>query len=367
MKKYFSSLFCIMALNACDDGDMVSQSFNFNSEVSASDCGATSTINTVFKINENEALILKIDGPQTFVTNDGQEYTVDLFPFRNQTTQTGAPKIYKISAANRVIYRVFNGPVTSAYFCQEIPPISPSVVSESSTLSNGDGRIEIATSKIVDDYASVAAIAYQHLVTLKDITFTDGTTNTTYETYNYGIYEKKSGVNFSFAPNNPVSNCIENSGRLFRIADSNSGNIDTKENLNEVLEFKISDDELATLDLGDNTNLYLDDTKQLIYRIYSSDVSNTFLCTGVDANLIPTPETYETFVANNGTPIDGSIPATGTISIRRVRNAIPAPPAPQIQTYSYDIMMSNVTFKDQSGNTTFKQGTILFGKYTTDR
>lgn len=368
MKKYFGLLFCLAVLNACDDGDMNSQSFNFDSTEVASSCPQPTTINTVFKINNNEALILKIDGPQTFTTPEGVEYTINLFPFRNQVTQTGVPKIYKVNAANRVIYRVFNGTVTSSYFCQQIPPVSPSVVSESSTSNDGNGRIEITTSKIVSDYASVSAIKYQHSVVLKDISFSDGVSNTTYETFNYGIYEKNSGVNFSFPTTGSIIKCPDG-GRLFRIADTNIGNDSTKENLNEVLEFKITDDQLAALENGDNPPMYINETNQLIYKIYSSDVIsanalNPFLCSGIDDTLIPTPVAYETFIANNGVPDNGTNDATGVFEIRKVPNTlVPGQP----QTYNYAITFRNVTFKDQSGNTTFKQNSFIFGNYTLDR
>lgn len=368
MKKYFGLLFCLIVLNACDDGEMVSQSFNFDNTATASACPQPTTINTVFKINDNEALILKIDGPQTFTTPEGVEYTINLFPFRNQTTEANAPKIYKVNSLNRVIYRVFNGTVTSSYFCQQIPPVSPSVVSESTTSSDGNGRIEITTSKIVTDYASVAAIKYQHSVVLKDITFSDGVSNTVYETFNYGIYEKASGVNFSFPTTGNIIKCSAG-GSLFRVADTNIGNDASKENLNEVLEFKITDDQLASLQNGDNPPIYINATNQLIYRIYSSDVissnaSNPFLCSGADDTLIPTPVAYETFIANNGAPENETTDATGVIEIRKVPDEVEQG---QTQTYSYSITFRNVVFKDQAGNTTFKQNSFIFGKYTLDR
>jgi len=369
MKKYFGLLFCLYALNSCDDGDMVMESFNFDGIASAG-CPTTTTINTIFKISDNEALILKIDGKETI---DDVELTAKTFPFRNIITEEDNPRIYKINTLNRVIYRVFNSPVSASYFCQDIPPVSPSVISESTTLANGDGRIEITTSKIASDaltpYASVAAVKYRHSVILRNITFSSDNGSTTYETFDYGIYDKASGVNFSFAPNVAVSSCTTNPGRLFRIADTNTGNIESKENLNEVLEFRITDDELAALDLGDN-DLLINDTHQLIYKIYSSDVSsasNTFLCEGSDSNLIPTPVLYDTFTALNGTADDGINIATGKIIINRTPNALPAPPLPQVQTYTYTITFSNLTFKDYTGAVHFKQGNVFFGKYILNR
>lgn len=357
MKKYFGLLFCLFALNACDDGDMVFESFNFDS-VDSGDCGVTSTINTVFKINKNEALILKLDGPQTFFTSDGQEYTATVFPFRNQVTPVGTSKIYKISTLNKVIYRVFTGDVPSTYFCQDIPPISPSVVSESSTQDNGNGIIEIRTAIIENDYPSISQVEYRHSIVLKNITFSDANGTTTYENFPYGSYDKKSNVSFSFPTTSTIQKCAD--GRLFRISDRNLGNDPKKENLNEVLEFKISDAELAALEIGDNPPLKIDDAHQLTYRIFNNDVNANFLCTGDATGLTPFPEVYATYKAINGTDGDGgAVQSTGVITIRKI--AVPTP----VGGFSYTINFSRLTFKDVESATTFKQESYNF-VYTTN-
>lgn len=362
MKKYFGLLFCLVALNSCDDGDMVFETLTFDSTLSAADCGTTSTINTVFKIDENEALILKIDGVETI---NNVDISTKTFPFRNQVTSEGLPKIFKINNLNRVIYRVFNDAVSATYFCQDIPPISPSVVSESTTLSNGDGRIEITTKIIPTEtpYASVGAIKYQHFVTLKNITFSNADNSTTYESFLFGTYTKGSGVTFPFLNLGPISKC-DNGGRLFRIADKNPSN-DTKiENLNEVLEFTISDDELAALGTGQANPMYINETHKLIYKIYNSDVSTTFLCTDTDLNLTPTPVIYETFTAENGAAAVGENDATGVIEINKVPNTlVPG----QQQTYTYEIRFRNLIFADHVGTTKFKQANITFADYILNR
>lgn len=357
MKKYFGLLFCLIALNACDDGDMVFESLSFNSEASAADCGSSSTINSVFKIDGSEALILKIDGNETINNLD-----VKTFPFRNQETAEGASKIFKINSQNRVIYRVFNDAVSATYFCQDIPPISPTVITESTTLNNGDGRIEIKTRKLVPEnetpYASASAIKYRHTITLRNITFSNSQGSTIYEKYEYGYYDKTSGVSFPFVTAGTIIKC--SGTNLFRFADKNPSNDTRIENLNEVLEFTMTDDEFAALSNGETQNLYLSDTNKLIYKIYNSDVSPTFLCGNPDPTLIPTPVAYETFVSENGVAAVGDIAATGVIAIRKVPIVPQTGSTPQ---FTYEINFRNITFKDQNGATRFKQGNITFGNY----
>ena len=131
MKKYFGILSCLFLLSACDDGDLTFDSFDF-SEATAKRCSSNPEIlNSVFKLNENEALLIK------FPTN--------VFPFRNLE---GTSEL-SITAANKIIYRVFNGTVGDDYFCSVIPPITPTVIDEWSTADQSSGKIEIKTTTIV--------------------------------------------------------------------------------------------------------------------------------------------------------------------------------------------------------------------------
>lgn len=348
MKKYFGLLSCLLLLNACDDGDMALQTFNF-STATAADCGSAAVINTVFKINKNEALILKIDGDETLVNEDGIEYTVKNFPFRNQITAENTPKIFKISSTNKVSYRAFTGDVTATYFCQDIPPVSPSVVSETSTSENAGGTIEISTSIIPRDYTSIAQVEYNHNVMFKNITFSDNNGSTTYETFPFGSYAKKSNVSFSFSPiTSPAQRCSGN--KFFLIEDRNAGNDPKRENLNEVLEFTITNEELAALDLGNN-NLNIDENHKLIYKIFHYDVNIPFLCQNITTGLSPIPIIYATYNAENGTPEVGTTPATGTILIvKRVDGT----------GFRYDFNFSNLKFKHSESITTFKKDSFSF-------
>lgn len=352
MKKTFGLLLLLLALNACDDGDMVFESFNFDN-VSSADCGSASTINSVFKINGNEALLLKIDGAQTILDANGNPADVALFPFRNQITGDNS-RIYKINDKTRVIHRVFNSAVDKTYFCQEIPPASPSVASESSTLVNGNGTIEIKTFILEKAYSSISAIQYRHSVTLKNITFSSGSGSTTYETMNFGSYDKASNLSFAFT--GPVINC---SGKLFKVTDNNKGITEGNskaENINQVIEFQFSDAELAALPDG-NSDLKIDDAHPLIYRVFSNDVTTAFLCNGTSP-ITAYPETYATFKAENGQDATGTTEATGTYTIRKVALE-PTASAPETG-YKYTFTFNRLVFKDQNSATTFNQNNHQF-------
>lgn len=348
MKKTFGLLFLLLALTACDDGDMVFESFNFEN-VDANDCGANSSINSVFKLNGSEALLLKIDGGQFIVNSDGNSYEAALFPFRNQITGENA-KIYKINDKTRVIHRVFNSPVDKTYFCQDIPPASPSVLSESTTLVNGNGTIEIKTIILEKAYSSIAAITYRHSILLKNITFSSGEGSTTYETLNYGIFDKPSNLSFAF--NGPTFSCGGN--KLFKITDRNIGSDLKKENINEVLEFQFSDAELQALPDGNSDTFRIDDSHPLIYKAYSSDVNLGFLCLGNLEGLTVYPETYITFKALNGADGEGTNDPTGTYTIRKAPGVPPG--SPNTATgYKYTFTFNRLIFKDENSATTFNQ------------
>ncbi len=150
MKKIFSIFFLSLFLNGCDDGDLTQENIDFES-VTAQKCSNT---NIIYKVKENEALLIDASGIQ--------------FP-TEETTQEIA-----INATNRVIYRFYNGTVTSATLCETIPPANPIVVDE--WIGTG-GKIVITTKAVkplnqTDN--STRITGYSHSITFKNITFNKG-------------------------------------------------------------------------------------------------------------------------------------------------------------------------------------------------
>lgn len=138
MKKWFVVL--IAALSAsCDDGDFTLEGLNFDDQPVQTPCGEL----LIFKLgrNRNEALVMQLNG------QDKSIFTT--------LTPNGAPRLFEINnTSNRVVYRLFDGDVSAAYFCQDIPATSPKVTDEWITTG---GTIQITTSLAQDDKDGIPA------------------------------------------------------------------------------------------------------------------------------------------------------------------------------------------------------------------
>ena len=111
MKKLFVFLLVLFALS-CDDGNFDIPEFNFSDE-SIDDCGDL----VLFKINSTESLVIEIN----------EDNTGDIF-FTEIKDNTAIS--LSENGSNRVTYRTFDIEPTSNYFCQNIPPTSPTVINE---------------------------------------------------------------------------------------------------------------------------------------------------------------------------------------------------------------------------------------------
>ncbi len=106
----------ILGLIACDDGDLEIETIDFD-DVAIDHCNnITATgANILFKINGDEALILEL---QSGVFNNGNSTTDTV-----ETTST-------IPSQTKLTYRLFSDNVNNSYFCDDIPPATPSVTEE---------------------------------------------------------------------------------------------------------------------------------------------------------------------------------------------------------------------------------------------
>lgn len=126
---FVALLYCF----ACSDGDLQIETLDFDS-VSIQDCNdiVVTSSNLLFKINASEALILDL---QSSVLTNGNSVT--------DTVET----ISAVPNQSRLIYRVFSDNVTSGYFCDDIPPASPTVIEE---IEAEDGSIIVKSIAIND-------------------------------------------------------------------------------------------------------------------------------------------------------------------------------------------------------------------------
>lgn len=165
MKKLIVLVASIFMLQACDDGDITLESFNFDT-VNIQKC---SNNNLVFKINGNELLLLNI--PES--------------SFLNEETLDGSPRIISISSNNQIIYRIYSGNISSTSICSTIPPANPVVENEWITIG---GSIEIITDAL---YATdgVTITGYTHNIKFKNVNFSGPTNSFSFTEYNFGNYE----------------------------------------------------------------------------------------------------------------------------------------------------------------------------------
>ncbi|TPD67138.1 hypothetical protein [Flavobacterium microcysteis] len=327
MKKYLGILSCLFLLSACDDGDMTFDSFDFSTAIAASCTNNADVLNSVFKLNNNEALLIK------FPTN--------VFPFKNVEGISSLP----ISADNKIIYRVFNGPVTNAYFCSIIPPVSPTVVDEWSTADQSSGSIEIRTTP-VDNTTKREEAKYDHIIVFKGITLSNATNGTvTYTEYPFGRYQTETNIRFAFSTA-AIQKCANN--KLFKIFDSNVGNDANRQNLNEVI---ILDLPPSLFQLGAGSEDYVvNDINQITYRLYGGDVTANALCTETGL-----PQLYEEWQAEDG--LLNGVNSTGVI---RIDTAVDG------TNFVHTITLRSVKYKKiGTTNNTFVQDIQTFGDYIT--
>ena len=116
MKKFLYLICFVFLLNGCDDGDLEVESFDF-STAQTDTCNENTENFFLFKINDKEALILKIAESN----------------FPNTVTPEGSPRIIPISTTNKVIYRLYDGEVEgggNGTVCSAIPSSTPNVDAE---------------------------------------------------------------------------------------------------------------------------------------------------------------------------------------------------------------------------------------------
>jgi len=131
----------LLFLFSCDDGDLQIETINFD-DGEAMFCGTVTTNTTLlFKINGLEGLILEI--PSGTLANEIGENSLSV----------------SSGGETRVNFRIFSDNVTSSYFCDEVPPSTPTVVQE---IIAEDGDVLITTTSSDD-------ITFSHNIQLSGI------------------------------------------------------------------------------------------------------------------------------------------------------------------------------------------------------
>lgn len=140
MKNYIIVVLLFLSFS-CSDGDLQIETLDFDS-VSIQSCN-TATISTeiFFKISSDEALIIDL---QTGL-------------LKNEVS--AEPITSTIPGQSKLIYRVFTDNITANYFCDSVPPATPTVLEE----------IEASGGTIIITTTTEDSITFSHTIQLDDV------------------------------------------------------------------------------------------------------------------------------------------------------------------------------------------------------
>lgn len=262
MKRVVSLLFFALLLNGCDDGDLIQEDISFE-DVATQNC---TTNDIIYKLKDSEALILELVG-----------FT---FP-----TETKSQEL-DISASNRVLYRFYNGAVTSSTICETIPPATPIVVDQWTT---SGGKIVINTTAVKTTNTtdnSTKITGYNHNITFKNITFVKSNGTQVYETFPFGDY-LISATPLPFAFNKTLEQC-SSSKQLYDYNSSEALILDIDPTLivNEATPLNTP-----------RTGLISDTKNKLTYRLFSGLLTGAYFC---NTTFPATPAVSEEWIAVAG-------------------------------------------------------------------
>ncbi|RDY61026.1 hypothetical protein [Flagellimonas nanhaiensis] len=147
MRNFLLPALLIISFYSCSDGDLQIETIDFDSATiqNCTDPVAESS-NVLFKISEDEALIMEL---QNGALNNG-------VVGETVTTESTVPSQTKLT------YRIFSENVTSSYFCDDIPPVTPTVTDE---IEAGDGMV------IIETVADEENNNFVHTISLSGISF----------------------------------------------------------------------------------------------------------------------------------------------------------------------------------------------------
>lgn len=155
MKKYTYLMLFAFFLNSCDDGDLTVETFNFD-EIKATSCQNSLTNELIYKIKGQESLLLKI--PSALL--------------KNESTAEGEPELLTIDDKSiRLVYRAYDGAVTTANICDDIKPITPNVTNEWFALGGTLSIITKPSYTINEEENSSRINGYTHNISITNITF----------------------------------------------------------------------------------------------------------------------------------------------------------------------------------------------------
>ena len=205
-----------------------------------------------------------------------------------------------INDNNRVLYRFYDGAVTSETLCNVIPPLNPKAQEEWIGIS---GTMQVTTTPIIEPNTDLEGgqkiSGYKHQITFKNITFQKEGGNQLYDTFVFGVFQQ-SVQPISFVFDEDLEKCA-NSNLIFNIAGSSAFtlNIDPSLIANQVTAV-------------DNPRVgYIEENKNILkYTKFAAIVNSAYFC---GATIPTVPAVLENFNGAIGVPnISGIIEVTTT-------------------------------------------------------
>lgn len=243
--KYIWALFVsVLLLTGCDDGDIIVENFDFENE----NIQKCADVNTLYKINDKEALI--------FITPETK------FANLNQT------QTYIVESGTSITYRKYSEAVVTSSICGT----PTQTVTEEWACLDG-GTVEIKSTPIYDTVIPTKIIAYNHAITFKNIVFQAPDKQVVYDSYTFGNYRTEvTDLAFNFTSPVEVIKC-------------NSNNLLFKYNSNKVLLLDVVKSDLfvnAVTPVGSPRTALINSTNnRIVYRVYSGGLNEDFFCSAI--------------------------------------------------------------------------------------
>lgn len=322
MRKLSLPILLILMLSSCSDGDLQIETIDFDEgSIQFCDEGQEDTETTLFfKINGDEVLIL-----------DLQANLIENAPSDGTITST-------IDSQSDLSYRLFSDDVNQSYFCDEIPPVTPTVIEEITATA---GIVQITSSL---DTVNRTTKTYNHAFTISEVTLVNslGESITDQTGIDFGDYETdvESSVALVFSNFDSIDiSACDTVGETIVL---------TKVLNDEYISLAIPTSLLANVATEEDTPREVDLSESIIFKngIARVAVTTDSVCSG-----IATSELENEFSTTEG-----------KVSVVTVASE---PNADGIITYTHTISLSEFVLQDLNGS---NAGTIVsytFGVFAT--
>lgn len=328
MKKVFGLLVFLFLLNGCNDGDVTVDTVDFTG-VDPQLCSENASVMYKINVNKTETFVLII--PST------------LNPYPNIV----GTATFAIGNIAQVIYRRYNGTITSSNICATIQPGNPSLAEEWIATS---GTVVITTAPVYSTADPITGattiLKYRHHIVFTNIVFAKpNDTNQVYETMDFGYYLGSTVSSPPFDFEDELQQCSTNN-IIYKINEFSGL---------ESLTINNIEPSLINSTLGGPKIGYVGtETNALIYQSYKTDLPvdpANYFCTAT------TPTEPE--VSDTWTGVAGSESAqTGIIEVYTEENTAGG--------LTHTITLKKVTFYNAATNSSFYYGhSILYGKLRT--